>query len=46
MKELKIIMDIQEVFMELYADKKTIKNAEMIVKALKESKGIEERAKM
>ena len=38
-------MDIQEVVKELHADKKTIKNVEMIVKELKESKGIEESAK-
>ena len=39
-------MDILEVVKELlYADKKTIKNTEMIVKELKESKGIEESAK-
>ena len=38
-------MDIQEVVKELHADKKTIKNTEMIVKELKESKGIEESAK-
>lgn len=38
-------MDIQEVVKELHADKKTIKNAEMIVKALKENKGVEESVK-
>ena len=44
-KEIKIVTDIQEVVKELHSDKKTIKNAEMIVKALKENKGVEESVK-